>query len=74
MQTPYKYELAPSVVEYLLRAVNAQQIRGEQQAKDMVVVLDLLRKPLNLSDIEKMQLESLKAKYEPMTNEESKTE
>mgnify|MGYP001565450488 CR=1 FL=1 len=73
----YKYEFQPAVVEYLLRAVNAQQVRGEQGAKDLVVVADLLRKPLNLGDLEKEQLENLKAKYEPVTAEvaqEPKTE
>jgi hypothetical protein len=69
MQTPYKYEFTPAVVQYLLRAVNAQQLRGEQQAQDLMQVLGLLRKPLNVADLEKEQLESLKAKYEGVADE-----
>ncbi len=66
MDQLYKYELNPAVVQYLLRAVNAQQIKGEQQAKDLVSVLDILRNPKNMADLEKGQLEDLKAKYEPV--------
>lgn len=68
----YKYELTPAVVKYLLNAVNSQQIRGEQQAKDLVTVLDLLREPKNREDLEKEALESLKAKYEPVDKKEAK--
>jgi len=67
MNRLYRYELNPAVVEYLLRAVNAQQVKGEQQAKDLVAVLDLLRNPMNKTELEKEQLDSLKAKYEPVT-------
>jgi len=65
----YKYELPLTVVNYLLRAVESQQVRGEQQAKDLVSILKLLRVPKNSEEIEKEQLESLKAKYEPVTGE-----
>ena len=73
MNQLFKYELNPAVVEYLLRAVNAQQIKGEQQAKDLVGVLELLRNPKNTADLEKEQLDSLKAKYEPVTDDEKKS-
>ena len=63
----YKYEFNSDVAEYLLRAVNAQQIRGEGQAKDLVAVLELLRNPLNKEDLEKETLENLKSKYESVT-------
>lgn len=63
----YKYELNPAVAEYLLRAANAQQIKGESQAKDLVAVLELLRNPLNKEDFEKETLETLKSKYESVT-------
>ena len=63
----YKYELNPAAVSYLIRAVNSQQVRGEQSAQDLMSVLNLLRSPLNTDELEKEQLESLKAKYEPVT-------
>jgi len=65
--TLYKYELNPDVAQYLLQAVNAQQIRGEKQANDLVAVLNLLRNPINKEDLEKKQLDELKSKYEPVT-------
>jgi len=68
----FKYEINPQVVQYLLRAVDAQQIRGEQQARDLVAVKELLNNPLNREDLEKEQLEALKSKYEPVTEEPAK--
>lgn len=68
----YNYELPPAVVEYLVKAVNSVQIRGEQAAKDMMTVLDMLRHPKNIGDLEKDQLEVLKAKYEPIKEEKKK--
>jgi hypothetical protein len=70
-QPSYKYEVAPAVAEYLYRACNAQQIRGEQQAKDLVAVLEVLRNPKNAGELEKEQFEKLKAKYESITDEKS---
>ena len=71
MNPLYKFEFNLAVVEYLLRAANAQQTRGEQQARDLLTVLDLLRKPKNAEDLEKEQLESLKEKYEPIDQDAS---
>lgn len=67
MEKLFKYELQEAVVKYLINAVNAQQVRGESQAQDLVAVLNLLRKPKNAEDMEKETLENLKAKYEPVT-------
>ena len=66
MDKLFKYELPKSVVEYLARAVEGQQLRGSQNAKDMLAVLDLLNDPKNKEDLEKETLESLKQKYEPI--------
>lgn len=68
----YKYELEPKVVKYLLAAVNSQQVRGEQQVKDVITVLEVLRNPNNTEDLEKSQLESLKEKYESVAKKEKK--
>ena len=73
MNQLYKYELNPGVVQYLLRSVESQQIRGEQQARDLVSVLEILRNPKNMADLEKDQLESLKAKYEPVAEEKKES-
>ena len=67
----YKYEVTPAVAEYLYRSVNSQQIRGEQQAKDLLAVLEVLRNPKNAGELEKEQFDKLKAKYEPITEEKS---
>lgn len=66
--TLYKYELQPAVVQYLLNAVNSIQTRGEQSARDLITVLDILRKPSNIDDLEKEQLETLKSKYESVAD------
>lgn len=72
MDQLYKYELNAAVVNYLINAVNAQQIRGEQQAQDLMVILQTLRNPKNSEELEKEQMESLKQKYEPITTKEEK--
>lgn len=72
MEKLFKYELNPQVVQYVLRALDAQQIRGEQQAKDLVAVKDLFRNPLNKEELEKETLEDLKSKYEPVTDDKKK--
>jgi len=66
METLYKYELPVPVVQYLLRAMESQQIRGSQQAKDLLAVQEILQSPVNKEDLEKDALETLKLKYEPI--------
>lgn len=61
----YKYEFQPQVVNYLLAAVNAQQTRGVEAAQNLLHVVELLKSPMNREDLEKDQMEALKAKYEP---------
>lgn len=58
-----KYELSQEVVNFLLGALNNVQTRGVQNAKNVVAVSELLQKPQNAEDLEKEQLEELKAKY-----------
>lgn len=65
MEKLLKYEFKQEVVKYLLRAVETQQIRGSQQAKDLLTVEELLANPANKAELEKQSLEELKAKYEP---------
>ena len=67
----YKYEVNPAVAQYLLRAVESQQVRGEQQARDLVAVLNVLRNPSNQEELEKETFEALKSKYEPVTEEKA---
>lgn len=66
MEKLYKYDLPVPVVQYLLRACEGQQIRGTQQAKDLLQVRELLSNPLNAEELEKEALETLKLKYEPI--------
>lgn len=59
----FKYELSADVVNYILNALNRNQIAGVQQAKDLLAVIELLQKPLNAEEIEKEQFEELKKKF-----------
>ena len=63
-QTKLKYEMTQPVVEYLLNALNRNQIAGVQQAKDLLTVTQLLQSPLNTEEIEKAKLAELKEKFE----------
>ena len=63
-QTKLSYEFDKDVVEYLLNALNRNQIAGVQQAKDLLTVTQLLQSPLNKDEIEKAQYEELKGKFE----------
>lgn len=65
-ETKLKYELSAEVVNYVLNALNRNQIAGVQQAKDLLTVVDLFQKPLNSDEIEKEQFESLKAKFDKL--------
>ena len=64
MEKKLKYEFDSSVVNYILNALNRNQIAGVQQAKDLLAVIELLQKPLNADEIEKESYEALKAKFE----------
>ena len=63
-QTKLSYEFEQPVVEYLLNALNRNQIAGVQQAKDLLTVTQLLQNPLNTEEIEKAKLAELKEKFE----------
>lgn len=64
METKLKYELTSDVVNYILQALNRNQIAGVQQAKDLLSVTEILQNPLNKDEIEKAQYEELKNKFE----------
>lgn len=59
-----KYELATAEVQFVLSALNRVQVSGVQTAENLVHVVKILRNPLNAEELEKDQLEELKAKYE----------
>lgn len=60
----FSYMLNPDVVNYVLGALNRNQIAGVQQAKDLLAVVELLQNPLNKDDIEKESYKALKDKFE----------
>ena len=64
METKLKYELTGDVVNYILNALNRNQIAGVQQAKDLLSVTEMLQNPLNKDEIEKAQYQELKDKFE----------
>lgn len=63
-QRKLKYELTEEVVNYILTALNRTQIAGLNQAQSLLQVVDLLKNPLNTEELQKEQLETLKAKFE----------
>lgn len=63
METKYKYELGADVVNYILNALNRNQIVGVQQAKDLLAVIELFQNPLNKEELEKKQYEQLSKKF-----------
>jgi len=64
MENKLKYELSSEVVNYILSALNRNQIAGVQQAKDLIAVIEMLQNPLNIDEIEKEQYEALKVKFD----------
>ena len=58
-----KYEFDQGIVQYLLKTLNRVQITGAE-AEDNVAVKQILQKPLNIEELEKKTLDTLKAKYE----------
>ena len=59
-----KYELSEDVVNYILNALNRNQIAGVQQAKDLLTVTEILQNPLNKDEIDKARYEELRKKFE----------
>jgi len=47
-----KYEFHPTVVQYLMDAVNEKEVRGAGAARDLLNVIDLLQNPLNKKEFE----------------------
>lgn len=70
METKLQYALSQDVVNYILNALNRNQIAGVQQAKDLLTVVELLQNPLNKDEIEKAQYEELKGKFEKFEKKE----
>ena len=46
-----KFEMHPSVVNYLLQSVNSQQIRGVDGANDLLKVVAVLNNPKNKEEL-----------------------
>lgn len=63
-ETLLNYSVPSDVVNYILQALNRNQIAGVQQAKDLLSVTEILQNPLNKDEIEKAQYEELKNKFE----------
>lgn len=59
-----KYEFSVEEVNYLLQVLNRVQIVGVPAAQSLVQMTQKLQQPSNASELEKEQLETLKAKYE----------
>ena len=60
-----KYEFTVEESNQLLQMVNRVQIVGVQSAKAMLTLVEKLQNPVNATELEKEQLEALKAKHEP---------
>lgn len=64
MQKKLMYSFSQEEVQFLVNAVNRLQVAGVESARSIVYMDEKLRKPDNIDELEKDQLESLKAKYE----------
>lgn len=64
MEKKLQYSLDAAVVNYILTALDRNQIAGVQQAKDLIAVVEILQNPTNAAEIEKEQFEALKAKFD----------
>ena len=53
-----------AVVNALLKVLNNTQVVGVQDAKNLLVIVEILKNPINTEEIEREQLETLKAKFE----------
>jgi len=63
-KTKLNYSLDVNTVNYILSALNRNQIAGVQQAKDLLTIVEMLQNPTNARELEKEQFETLKAKFE----------
>lgn len=59
-----KYEFSVEEANYLLQVLNRVQIVGVQSAQSLLAMTQKLQNPVNASELEKAQLDELKAKYE----------
>ena len=48
METKLKYEISAEIINYILNALNRNQIAGVQQAKDLLAVVNYYKNPLTL--------------------------
>jgi len=63
----YKYEMNGNDVKYLLNAVEIQQHRGEQEARDMIAMKEFL-----IAGLKNGQVVNIEQKSEPVTKEKKK--
>ena len=63
-ETLLNYSVPSDVVNYILNALNRNQIAGVQQAQDLMKVVEILQNPINKDEIEKAQYEELKTRFE----------
>ena len=68
-----RYELTPATADYLIRAVNALQVRGEDAAADMLNMLAILRNPTNKSEIVSERAEEFKKSGTPAEKKSEET-
>jgi len=59
----FKYEFTQDVVAFLLSSVAQRQFRGEDQAKSLLHVIELLKNPANKAELEEAA-KAAKAKKE----------
>ena len=59
-----EYDFTNEEVNYLLQVLNRVQIVGVQAAQSLLTMTQKLQNPTNSAELEKEQLENLRAKYE----------
>ncbi len=64
-----KFEFSQEVVDQLLSVLNQTKFSGIESAQSLLNIVQLLKTPLNIDELEKSQMETLKQKYEPKKEE-----
>ncbi len=59
-----EYKFTVSAKNFLIEVLNAVEVKGIQNHQNVLMMVDILNKPLNMDAIEKEAFDKLKEKYD----------